>query len=74
LNYQPFPLDFQHIAQGQQADASLLQRRMLHLLSYPSQYFQGRKMISYRITPTAKWQICIPTYQLIALVRWFHEV
>jgi hypothetical protein len=22
--------------------------------------------------PTAKWQICIPTNQLIALVRWFH--
>jgi transposase InsO family protein len=74
LNYQPFPLDFQHIAQGQQADASLLQRRMLHPLSYPSQYFNGREIISYRVTPTAKWQICIPTNQLIALVRWFHEV
>jgi hypothetical protein len=47
---------------------------MLHPLSYPSQYFNGRKIISYRVTPTAKWQICIPTNKLIALVRWFHEV
>jgi hypothetical protein len=30
LNYEPFPLDFQHIAQGQQADQHLLQQRMLH--------------------------------------------
>jgi hypothetical protein len=31
-------------------------------------------MISYCLTPTARWQICIPTKQLITLVRWFHEV
>jgi hypothetical protein len=34
-----------YIAQGQQTDASLLQRRMLHPLSYPSQYFNGPEMI-----------------------------
>jgi hypothetical protein len=74
LNYEPFPLDFEHIAQGQQTNDSLLQRRMLHPLLYSLQYFSGCEMISYRITPTARWQICIPTKQLIILVRWFHEV
>jgi hypothetical protein len=67
-------LDFQHIARGQQADVLLLQRCMVHPLSYPSQYFNGGKMISYRVTPTAKWQICIPTNQLLTLVLWFHKV
>jgi hypothetical protein len=54
-----FPWDFEHIAQGQQADALLQQQHMLH----PSQYFNGRKMISYGVTPTARWQICIPNNQ-----------
>jgi hypothetical protein len=72
LNEQPFPLDFEHIAQGQQADAS--QRRMAHPLSYPSQFLQGLELMSYRATPTATWQICIPSDQLIVLVQWFHAV
>jgi hypothetical protein len=46
LNYEPFLLDFQHIAQGQQADQLLLQQQMLHLLQYPSQYFQGMELMS----------------------------
>jgi hypothetical protein len=31
-------------------------------------------MSSYCVMPTARWQICIPTNQLITLVRWFNEV
>jgi hypothetical protein len=46
---------------------------MLYPLSYPSQYFNGLELISYRPTPTAPWQIC-PTNQLNALVLWFHAV
>jgi hypothetical protein len=74
LNYEPFPLYFQHIAQGQQADQQLLQQRMLHPLQYPSQFFQGLETISYRPAPTTAWRFCIPNNQLLALVRWYHQV
>jgi hypothetical protein len=66
LNYEPFPLDFQHIAQGQHADQLLLQQCMLHWLPYPSHYFQGVELISYFLTPMTAWIICIPTNQLLA--------
>jgi hypothetical protein len=75
LNYEPFPLNFQHIAQGQQADQQLLQQeRMLPPLQYLLQLFQGMEIISYHPTPTTKWRICIPNNQLIALMRWYHQV
>jgi hypothetical protein len=74
LNYQPFPIDLAHIAQGQRNNQTLLQQRMLHPLLYPSQYFNGLELISYQPTPTAPWQICIPMNQLNVLVLWFHAV
>jgi hypothetical protein len=51
-----------------------LQQRMLHPIWYPSQFFQGVELISYKPTPTTAWRIFIPTDQLIALVCWFHQV
>jgi hypothetical protein len=33
-------------------------RSSMLVMSYPSQYFNGREMISYPVTPTAKWQVC----------------
>jgi hypothetical protein len=47
---------------------------MLHPIQYPSQFFQGVELISYRPTPTTAWRICIPTNQLLPLVPWFHQV
>jgi hypothetical protein len=58
MHYEPFPLNFQHIAQGQQM---------------PS-YFQGLELLSYHATPASQWRICIPTNQLLVLVCWFHQV
>jgi hypothetical protein len=37
LNADPFPLDFAHIAQGQQLDQELLQCRLAHPMHYPNQ-------------------------------------
>jgi hypothetical protein len=73
LNVDPFPLDFAHLAQGQQLDQILLQRRMVHPMQYPNQQFQGVELISFRPTPNAVWKICIPSQQLQALVAWFHQ-
>jgi hypothetical protein len=67
-------LGFEHIAQGEQADQSLIQQRMLHPLSYPFSILQWTWNDPYSITPTAKWQICILTNQLLMLLCWFHEV
>jgi hypothetical protein len=47
---------------------------MLHPIQYPAQFFQGMELISYRPTPKTAWRICIPTNQLLALVRWLHQV
>jgi hypothetical protein len=73
LQAAPFPLDFPHIAQGQQLDQRLLQRYMVHPLQYPNQHFQGIELISFRLTPNAVWKICIPSQQLQDLVTWFHQ-
>jgi transposase InsO family protein len=73
LHAAPFPLDFAHIAQGQQLDQSLLHRRIMHPMQYPNQQFQGIELMSYRPTADAAWKICIPSQQLEELVSWFHQ-
>jgi hypothetical protein len=47
LNADPFPLDFAHIAQGQQLDQELLQQRTVHPIQYPNQRFQGVELILF---------------------------
>jgi hypothetical protein len=44
------------------------------IIIWPSPYFNGLELISYRVTPTAPWQICVPTNLLNALVHWFYAV
>jgi hypothetical protein len=60
-NKLPFALDLQRIAQGQQQDQELWQRRLAHPLSYPEQQFGDIRALSYRPNANAQWKICIPT-------------
>jgi hypothetical protein len=72
-NELPFALDLQRIAQGQQQDQELWQRRLAHPLSYPEQQFGDIRVLSYRPNATAQWKICIPTLQLADLVNRYHQ-
>ena len=53
----PFALDLQQIAQGQNNDPELLQRRMQHPMQYPEQHFGDIRILPFQPTPESRWKI-----------------
>jgi hypothetical protein len=69
----PFALDLACIAQGQQQDQELWQRRLSHPLKYPEQQFGDVQVLCFKNEPNAAWKICIPSQQFEDLVNWLHQ-
>jgi hypothetical protein len=68
----PFALDLERIAQGQQNNPALWQRRLAHSLQYPEQQCDNTCVLLFQPAPNAPWKICIPTQQLDEVTNWFH--
>ena len=69
----PLALDYQRLAQLQQQDPELQQRRWQHPMQFPSLQMGSTQLIAHQPLPNEDAKFCLPTQQLSKLVQWYHE-
>jgi transposase InsO family protein len=67
-----FPLNFQAIAEAQNADPDVL--ALIGTPGYDRQVFHGTEMISYRRDEDANWRIVLPEALVEPALLWYHHI
>ena len=69
----PIILDYARLAQEQERDAELQQRRWAHPTHYPDREINRVRLTAFQPNPNEPYRFCIPTQVLQSVVEWYHE-